>query len=1089
AYNSATGKWVNQTNTSASAGVLQASFASIAQNASIQVQGATAFQVSEKSTGNTTYNINYNFESQYIQQDAVNGTDFTSTTGTSTLFPGQAYLHPTTYVAPAYDNPLGMGDRQTTALTVTWAGSKWLTGSSNGDDAIDGEQTSSGGFPVYMSGNDAPAGSGGSYMTFDFGPGAHKVITAAQVFFTCRGSTNQNPGNWYWQGSNDGTSFTNVSAAETAATSYNGTVYWSEYTGLASNTTGYRYYRWIPSNGLWFDATCNAGVTEVQFKIDNAVYTTGPYYITTSDQTQIDLTSANSINSATVTESTNANQVIKYLVSFDGRATWKYWNGSSWQTSTLANAQTNGRTGAQLQTDLANWTSAQGTKLDIAASFFTSQTSNSPTLDNIAVSVNGNTFTALREGVDYSLTRGVSTGSTGLTVTRLKTGTADMVIDYSGTALGQAFTNGGNSFGALNVIGSNDNNALAFRTNSIERGRFDTNGNFGVGTVTPGALFSVGGNALFNGTITVNGCVGCTTGYAMADGTAALPGLAFANDTDTGFFRPATNTIALSTTGTEAARFSSTGNLGLGTTNPAAKLHVEGNINAMVATQIRNTGVYANGKAGVIFGNDTLAALAQIFVNSSGDSSYGGANSFNVFTNTNVPIAFHPQGTERVRITPAGNFGIGTTSPVQLLSVNGSGYFNGNVGIGVVATDNVLQVVGDTKITNGEIFLNDRLNAPSGIKFTQNAGNNVTGHFYMYYGGPNPVLIASNNGATDNVGVQLTLGATSWSATSDRRLKENIKDTEAGLSELLGLKVREFNFIGQDKTQNGFIAQEVYEQYKLAAVKGSDETKYDEQGNLEGAWSVDYNQITALLVKSVQEQQKQIVSLQDALAKLGPKLEGLEVLLGSDETLGQRLVSMEKRITSLEEKFASLEKAISQVGANGQITMVNNTVNNLLASGTVQLLGDVEISGHVLVSNDTAGRTLLVAGTTSVHIAFKKAYASAPQVFLQAKSRVSVLPENITTEGFDITLAAAEGLDITVDWFAVGTTSQTPASTSDPVANPDYQVGPASQAPSTLPTSNAEPESVSTDVETTQVPHEPVAVENVPEQVTPEVVE
>jgi hypothetical protein len=62
------------------------------------------------------------------------------------------------------------------------------------------------------------------------------------------------------------------------------------------------------------------------------------------------------------------------------------------------------------------------------------------------------------------------------------------------------------------------------------------------------------------------------------DNTAVTPALTGA-DTDTGVFFPAANTTAFSNAGVEAARFDSSGNLGLGTTAPQQKLSVAGNIN------------------------------------------------------------------------------------------------------------------------------------------------------------------------------------------------------------------------------------------------------------------------------------------------------------------------------------------------------------------------------------------------------------------------------------------------------------------------------------------------------------------------------
>ncbi len=62
----------------------------------------------------------------------------------------------------------------------------------------------------------------------------------------------------------------------------------------------------------------------------DAYSTTQPYYITTTDNSQIDLPADSTQSSATITSLEPTNTSIKGLVSFDGRNTWEKWNGSSW---------------------------------------------------------------------------------------------------------------------------------------------------------------------------------------------------------------------------------------------------------------------------------------------------------------------------------------------------------------------------------------------------------------------------------------------------------------------------------------------------------------------------------------------------------------------------------------------------------------------------------------------------------------------------------------------------------------------------------------------------------------------------------------
>jgi hypothetical protein len=147
-----------------------------------------------------------------------------------------------------------------------------------------------------------------------------------------------------------------------------------------------------------------------------------------------------------------------------------------------------------------------------------------------------------------------------------------------------------------------------------------------------------------------------TNGLSDVDGTAATPAIR-GTDANTGIFFPAADTIAFSEGGVEAARFDSSGNLGIGTTNPSRRLEITGSTDTNSFLQV----------------NSSLTAAQSIFGVTSTNVGFLG-------TITNNDFTFRTNNAERARIDSSGNLLVGTTSnPGFKFYVNGTVSATGSV--------------------------------------------------------------------------------------------------------------------------------------------------------------------------------------------------------------------------------------------------------------------------------------------------------------------------------------------------------------------------------------------------------------------------
>jgi hypothetical protein len=112
--------------------------------------------------------------------------------------------------------------------------------------------------------------------------------------------------------------------------------------------------------------------------------------------------------------------------------------------------------------------------------------------------------------------------------------------------------------------------------------------------------------------------------------------------------------------------------------------------------------------------------------------------------------------------------------------------------------------------------------------------------------------------------------STTISAISDQRLKENIRDLDAGLAEVMALKPRLYDWKegkGADiKNARGFIAQEFEEVFPDLIDEWRDPAPEGEE-----PYKSVRQDLIPVLVKAIQEQQQMIETLQAKVAALEAK--------------------------------------------------------------------------------------------------------------------------------------------------------------------------------------------------------------------------
>ena len=300
----------------------------------------------------------------------------------------------------------------------------------------------------------------------------------------------------------------------------------------------------------------------------------------------------------------------------------------------------------------------------------------------------------------------------------------------------------------------------------------------GIGTSSPSTNFDVSGSANISGNVGIGTTspaykldidAGAGNIGAIIRSSDSVAQISFRDDAtggDANVRLGATGTdMTFFTGGAEKMRINSSGNVGIGTTSPGAKLEVYGTdakvkINNTTSTNTNLTildltgnvqGSGTGNERAILLGKDgNIARQAKISYLQG--SSNGQLPSLAFFTGDNDDSL-----DERMRISSAGNVGIGTTSPGEKLDVNGTVRIANTLridGFDSVGGQRAIGFGGNSLGTNPTIYSN-------GSYLSINSKNSST--LYLNYDSSGDVVFAG----TGNVGIGTTSPSFALSVEKD----------------------------------------------------------------------------------------------------------------------------------------------------------------------------------------------------------------------------------------------------------------------------------------------------------------------------------
>jgi hypothetical protein len=361
---------------------------------------------------------------------------------------------------------------------------------------------------------------------------------------------------------------------------------------------------------------------------------------------------------------------------------------------------------------------------------------------------------------------------------------------------------------------------------------------------------------------------------------------------------------AIQVGGSDAINISSGLNVGIGTSSPSGRLHVESSsgglplyVNSTASAQNARIRLNSTDNASSV---SYVMSYSHASLNKQAAMLLGGTGAVGFYVGQTAG-AEPTTGTLAQTIDSSGNVGIGTSSPAHKLDVRGSGntylriedtQANGYNAATLYKNDQrqfrvgVLGTVGG--FTNGALVVYDetaaawRMVIDSGGNLLINATTraslekvNITSDGASQEG---LIIVNTNTAAgthtaigfrrpsSTTVGnITTTLSSTAYVTSSDYRLKENVQPMTGALSKVAALKPCTYTWKIDGSSGQGFIAHELAEVVPDAVSGEKDAVNGDGSINPQG---IDTSFLVATLTAAIQEQQQMIETLQAKVAAL-----------------------------------------------------------------------------------------------------------------------------------------------------------------------------------------------------------------------------